>query len=153
MPRKEFIEQARQALTKQKEDAERAQKIKLHDADVIGADGPTKWNALTDELQNIVKQLNDSAGPEMEYKVLSATQVQVFNKISKSNVTVTFQKNTAKVDFGGSGNAGGFLAKVQGSDLVYTANVSQYPYMGLPSTEYSIQEMAEKMTKGVIGIP
>ena len=110
MPRKEFIEKAKAALTQQKESSDRSQQIKLHDAEVIKTDGAKKWNALKEEISAIVLTLSETNGPDMELKTFD-NQIQITNKITRANVTVRFDPAIAKIDYTGSGQQGGLYPR------------------------------------------
>lgn len=155
MPRKEFIEQAREILDHQKQGKERAEQIKLHDAGIVKTDGGKKWDAVKEEINAIVVTLSGSPSSELEIKVPFPNQITVSNKITNASVTIKFDSNTARIEYTGSGIGGGFVPKISGNELIYSADVQKFTQMQnkqRQSLEYSVEEMAEKMVGNVIGL-
>ena len=155
MAREEFIEKVRDSLKAQKESQERGQQMKLHDAEVIKADGSKKWSAIKGEMNSIVMAISGPNGEEISYTPEDTNRVKVTNKLRNASVGIVFDPAKAWLTYSGSGVPGGFVSKINGNELVFTFDVARFP-QGIPQSQYgrefTPEEIAEKIFTAVIGI-
>ena len=155
MAREEFIDKIKENLKAQKEGNERAQKIQLHNAEVVKTDGSKKWSAIKQELASIASAVNGSNEEELVYTPEDTNAVRVSSKIRPAAVRIIFDPAKASIAYSGNGLPGGFVSKINGNELVFTFDTNKYSQLTphIPANrEFTVEEMAEKMIGALVGI-
>lgn len=114
---KEFVQEMQDALYKQTEQKEHAEKVKLHDAKIRATEGSKNWAQLKTEIANMVQAIS-SDHCELEYTSPNDNAVYITNRIVGRTITVTFDPNSGGFSFSGP-LSGIFTAQVHGNFLQY----------------------------------
>jgi hypothetical protein len=142
---KRFISDLVGSIVSQRESYELEIKKSLHDAEIVKAKGPDKWNDLNLWIVENIEEANQS-GADFEYAKMSAEVFRVARSFRGSMLSVQVELN--KHDMGIT-VAGGrlrsslrFLPRVDGNQIVYTQGDEPKPHTVETST---IEDIGKKI--------